>query len=324
MKFTLPAHLTTQDDATRRVGFELEFTGLTLEEAAKQVQATFGGQLEQSSAVEYLLHSDQLGTFTIELDWDYLKRKASEAQQQDDGHEWVDFLQQGAQAIVPLEIICPPVSMKQLSHLNELIPNLRQAGAKGTDSSLLAAYGVHINPELPQLDVATIERFVKAFSLLQWWLVEAHQVDPTRKLSPYVNLYPETYIYELLSQSYPNINALTDHYLKHNPTRNRALDLLPLLTEINQDRVLDVVNDQLINSRPTFHYRLPDCQIEDKDWSLANSWNLWCVIERLAADPQSIEALSQKFIEMTRPVIGVSREAWLKEVSQWLVDHEWV
>ncbi|NVD08921.1 hypothetical protein FCU94_18895 [Vibrio sp. JPW-9-11-11] len=324
MKFNLPAQHKTAKGADRRVGFELEFTGLTLEETAKQVQATFGGQLEQSTAAEYRVHSDALGTFTIELDWDYLKRKASEAKQQDDGHEWVELLQQGALVIVPLEIICPPVSIKQLSHLDELIPILRRVGAKGTESSMFAAFGVHINPELPSLDVATIERYVKAFALLQWWLVEAHQVDVTRKLSPYVNLYPEAYVYELLSQSYSDLDAFTDHYLEHNPTRNRALDLLPLLTEINRERVLKTVDDQLINPRPTFHYRLPDCQIEDENWSLANSWNLWCVVERLANDRPAIEELSNKFIEMTRPVIGVSREAWQKEVSQWLVDREWV
>lgn len=324
MKFNLPAQHKTAKGAPRRVGFELEFTGLTLEDAAQCVQSTFGGKIEHSTAAELLAHSDSFGKFTIELDWSYLKRKASEAKQQDDGHEWVELLQQGALSIVPLEIICPPVSITQLSQLDQLIPCLRQAGAQGTDSSVLAAFGVHINPELPNLDVSTIERFVKAFALLQWWLVEAHQVDVTRKLSPYVNLYPEDYIYQLLSQSYPDLDALTDHYLEHNPTRNRALDLLPLLTEINRNRVLTKVDDQLINPRPTFHYRLPDCQIEDENWSLANSWNLWCVVERLAADPQAIDQLSKKFIQMTRPLIGVNREAWCKEVSQWLVDREWV
>lgn len=188
MNFILPAQHKAADGAARRVGFELEFTGLTLEETAKQVQATFGGQLEQNTAAAYQVHNDLLGTFTVELDWSYLKRKLSEAKKQDDRHEWVELLQKGVLAIVPLEIICRPLLIKQLSQLDQLIPTLRQGVAKGTESTMLAAFGAHINPKIPGLAVSTIKLFVKAFALLQWWLVEAHKIDVTQKLSSNVNI----------------------------------------------------------------------------------------------------------------------------------------
>jgi len=323
MQFRSPPQTTTTDGAVRRVGFELEFTGLTLEQAAEQLHNTFGGKLNKDSAAEQSLQTDDFGTFNIELDWDYLKRKAKEARQQDDGHEWVGFLQQAASHVVPLEIVCPPIPLDQLERLDELVAALRKAGAKGTDDSVIAAYGVHINPELPSLDAATIDRYLKAFALLQWWLVDAHEVDPTRKLSPYVDLYPEAYLEAVLSESNPDMDTLFDQYLKHNATRNRALDLLPLLAEIDEPRVREVVDDPKIKARPTFHYRLPNCMVERDDWSLASSWNLWCVVEQLAADPKAIQTLTERFMDRSRPLIGVSRSTWQKDISQWLSDRGW-
>ncbi|WP_210397534.1 amidoligase family protein [Motiliproteus sediminis] len=323
MQFKTPPRENTADGKPRRVGFELEFSGLTLDQAAEQLCHTFGGRLDRNSSAELSLQTDKFGTFNIELDWDYLKRKAKQAQQQDEGHEWVEFLHQAASHVVPLEIVCPPIALDQLDELNPLVAALRSAGAKGTDDSLIAAYGVHINPELPDLEINTIDHYLKAFALLQWWLVEAHEVDPARKLSPYVDLYPEPYLEAVLTDSAPTIDTVFDRYLKHNPTRNRALDLLPLLAEIDQARVRQTVDDPKIKARPTFHYRLPNCMVEQDDWSLASSWNLWCVVEQLAADPDAIATLSARFLDRSRPLIGVSRSSWQQEISQWLNDRGW-
>ncbi|SHE64785.1 amidoligase family protein [Vibrio gazogenes] len=324
MSFKMPPVTDTQQGAVRKVGFELEFTGLTLEQVIEPLCSILEGQVEQRSAVEFRVHTDDLGTFNLELDWDFLKRKAQTAWQEDDGHQLVDMLHQAALPVVPLEIVSPPIPLDQLEPLNQLIPALRKAGAKGTEDSLIAAFGVHINPELPDLSAATINRYLKAFALLQWWLVEAHDVDPTRRISPYIALYPEAYVKELLIDTSVDLTHLFDSYLKHNPTRNRALDLLPLLAEIDADRVRQVVDDPKIKSRPTFHYRLPDCRIEDADWDLTKSWDLWCVVEQLAADPQAIEMLAARFLQLERPLIGVERKIWVKEISQWLNDQGWV
>ncbi len=53
MNFIVSAQYKTADGAGRGVSFELEFTELTLEEAAKQVQATFGGQLDAENLIQY-------------------------------------------------------------------------------------------------------------------------------------------------------------------------------------------------------------------------------------------------------------------------------
>lgn len=324
MTFKMPPSQKTQTGKLRRVGFELEFNGLTLQQAARQLQNSLGGELKRNTAAEQSLETNTLGTFNIELDWDYLKRKAIAAIEKDKGHEWVDFLQQAATGIVPMEVVCPPIAIQDLDALDVMVDGLRKAGAKGTKDSPLAAFGVHVNTEIPQLDAPTLDRYLKSFALLQWWLVAANEVDLTRKLSPYVDLYPEAYLKAVLSASKPDMDAIFNTYLEHNPTRNRALDMLPILAEIDEARVRAVVNDPKIKSRPAFHYRLPNCLIEDPDWSLETSWNIWWVVEKLAEDKNSLDTLGQEFLHRSRVLLGVDRKKWEGRMQQWLSDQGWV
>lgn len=322
MAFKTPPLTTTQTNNIRSVGFEIEFTGLTLGKVAQILRDVFGGDLEKKSAVEYVLQTPDHGKFKVELDWEFLKNAALNAKIHDDGHELVDFLHQIALSVVPLEVVSPPFSLDKLEKLDELIPALREAGAKGTDDSVVAAFGVHINPELPSLDVQTIHSYLKAFGLLQWWLNEAHSVNLTRKISPYIQLYSEEYVELLLNKKYRDIGRLIDDYLIHNPSRNRALDMLPLFAFIDEDRVKNVVKDSKINQRPTFHYRMPDCLIENKNWSFAVSWNIWHLVEVLAADSEGLKFLSRRYTEMALPLVGVKRNDWVEEVSQWIKNRE--
>lgn len=323
-EYKSPPILSTSDGKPRRVGFELEFTGLSLEQAGQAVQQALGGQLERTSASEWVLQVEDLGPFNIELDWDFLKRQAAKVEDAEEGSpEWMELLSQAATLVVPLEVVCPPIAIAHLQRLDAMVLELRRAGAMGTEHSPLAAYGVHINAELPALDAATIAAHLRAFGLLQWWLAEAHRVDLSRKISPYIDLYPEAYVRRLAEQPTPDIEQIFGDYLKHNATRNRALDLLPLLAELDEPRLREVVEDAKVKARPTFHYRLPNCQIEKADWSLAQPWNLWWVVEQLASQEQELEALSEAFLLHWRPFLGLNRAAWLEYVERWLNDREW-
>lgn len=322
MAFKTPPLTTTDNGDTRRVGFEIEFTGLTISAVTQIMQDTFGGELEKKSAVEYELQTPEYGKFNVELDWEFLKNTALEAKLKDHGHEWVDFLHKIALSVVPIEIVTPPFPLDQLDHLDKLIPALRNAGAKGTDDSVMAAFGVHINPETPSLDVQTVHAYLKSFGLLQWCLDKAHDVNVSRKISPYIQLYTEDYVELLLTKQYRTIDELMEDYLEHNPSRNRALDMLPLFASINQDKVKQTVKDTKVNPRPTFHYRLPDCLIENTYWSFASSWNIWHLVEVLAADPEALDFLARRFKAMSLPVIGVKRNDWIKEVNQWIKSRE--
>lgn len=100
----------------------------------------------------------------------------------------------------------------------------------------------------------------------------------------------------------PDIARLIDDYLRLTPTRNRPLDLLPLFAHIDEDRVMSApVETRLVNPRPAFHYRLPDCRIDDPGWSLALAWDHWVAIERLAADSVRLDRQRKRRLHDASP-----------------------
>lgn len=290
---------------------------MSLEQAGRVVAASLGGAVEPVSAAEQQVRVDGLGDFSVELDWAFLKEKAGVEAPGD----WVKPLSEAAALLVPVEVVCPPLELSQLSRLEVMVQALREAGAQGTGESFIAAYGVHINSEIPRLDSATLLSYLKAFALLQWWLVDAHQVDLTRKISPYVDLYPQAYVHRLLSASDVGLDRIIDDYLRYNPSRNRALDLLPMLAHMDAARVRQTIDDPKIKPRPAFHYRLPNCHIERSDWSLAMPWNTWCVVEQLAHCGDDLGRLAEHFLAAQRPLLGTNRAEWLGFIDQWLSDH---
>lgn len=319
-EFVLPPRPNKDDGGPRSVGFELEFSGITLDQALEAVRSALGGTLRSETSAEKVLDVDPLGTFNIELDWDYLKRTASETGSGEPERQWIEPLSRAAALLVPVEVVCPPIPVQDLAALGPLVVSLRDAGAIGTEESLIAAYGVHINTEIPRLDAATLFDYLRAFALLQWWLVDAHEVDPARRVSPYIDLYPEAYLKQVLSRSQATMDEIFDDYLEHNATRNRALDMLPMLAEIDGDRVRSVVDDPKIKARPAFHYRLPNCHIERPDWSLSDSWEKWCVVERLADREGVLDEMAEAFLAADRPLLGVGRSDWVSTIDRWLKD----
>jgi hypothetical protein len=320
--FKLPTIARTRQGSLRQVGFELEFTGLDLEQTTQVVSMALDGTRISESAAACVVAVPELGEFTVELDWDFLKRKAAR-QETDQPGEWIDLLSQAAAWLVPMEVVCPPMAVSDLHRLDPLVSGLRRAGARGTKDSMIAAYGVHINVESPSLDAAVLFDYLRAFSLLQWWLVAAHEVDMARRISPYVDLYSETYLQVLFSRNSPDLTRIATDYLDHNASRNRALDLLPLLSCVHSDMVENAVVDPKIKPRPAFHYRLPNCQIDNPDWSLARPWNLWWVVEELAQRPDDLTLLGDRFLSLHRPLIGVNRSEWTAWMDQWIIDHLW-
>lgn len=318
--YALPPVELNAEGKHRRVGFELEFSGVGLEQAVAAVSDALGGKIGDQTAAETAIDVDGLGEFIVELDWDYLKRKAAEEDKNYSDDEWLEFMSQAAALLVPVEVVCPPIPLDQLDALDPMVDALRQAGAIGTEESLLAAYGVHINTEIPALDCATLQSYLRAYALLQWWLVDAHEVDPTRRLSPYIDLYPEAYLQQLLADEETDMERLFALYLEHNATRNRALDLLPMLKEIDPQRIEREIDDPRVKARPAFHYRLPNCHIEREDWSLAAPWNTWLVVERLAQLGDVVASLAREFASADRPLLGVNRKDWVESIDRWLID----
>jgi hypothetical protein len=318
--FELPPTRMRDGGSERRVGFELEFSGIDLDATAAALEASLGASLESETAAERVLQVDSLGEFRVELDWAFLKHQAAKKDRSATQEEWLERLSEAAALVVPVEVVCPPVPLGDLAMLDPMVRALREAGAVGTEESLIAAYGVHVNVEVPALDAATLYPMIRAYCLLQWWLVDRHGVDLTRKMSPYIGLYPTAYVEHVLSAPTAELDDIIGAYLEHNPTRNCALDLLPLLAEIDESRVRSVVDDPRIQARPAFHYRLPDCHIEQDGWSLSRAWNSWCVVEKLAARADDLEALARDYLEADRVLLGVNRGRWVDTLDRWLKD----
>ena len=322
-RYRFPDRIETASGAVRKVGFELEFSGVGLDETAKAVAQALNGDRRVCSVAEQKVVVGGLGEFVIELDWSFLKKQARAVGPEDElAQSLLAPLSRAASALVPVEVVCPPIPMTEIARLDAMVQALRQAGAVGTDESIIAAYGLHINVELPGLDASTLHDYLRAFCLLQWWLVDAHEVDLARRLSPYIDLYPEAYVRQVLQREHPDMGQIMADYLQYNPSRNRAMDLLPLLSEIDRQAVQQVVDDDRVKARPAFHYRLPNCQIDLTDWTLASAWNVWFHVEWLAFRPELIEELAHTFLGSERWLLGVDRAAWVHYVDQWLKDHE--
>jgi hypothetical protein len=282
------------------VGFELEFSGLDVTETCRLITAVYSGKTSVESDFEAQVDTAELGVFTVELDWQLgkeLAKKGGRTPESGVSSELKNSISQTlaslAGQIVPLEIVCPPLPLSKLELLEPLIEQLRRAGAKGTGESPVFAFGVHINPEIPDASATCLCRYLQAFCVAQDWLIKTHDIDLTRRLTPYVDLYPEEYMHIVFK--YDNaidLDTLIGDYLSHNRTRNKALDMLPLFRYLNENQVDQAMDDNLTTARPTFHYRLPNCEINKEGWHLNESWNTWCVIEYLAVN----EKLLGKYI----------------------------
>lgn len=285
-----PPWLKNADGDTRRVGVEIEMSGLSLDALAACVADFVGARIETRGRYERVLEGDPAGDWIVELDFDLLKRLGREARADESfadelGRSAEDALAWAAEALVPMEVVSPPLPLDRLDEIERLILRLREAGARGTSDSLINAFGLQFNPELPNTDPELITACLKAFLCLYDWLSTRADIDTSRRVTRYVNPFPMNYVKKVIDPDYwPDQATLIDDYLADNPTRNRALDMLPLFMFLDEARVRRHASDSLIKARPTFHYRLPDCDIHKPEWGFHLAWNDWVEVERLAAD----------------------------------------
>ena len=319
----MPSRLTTDHGGPRHVGFELEFAGIEFKDTVRVAAESLKAEAHTHTSAEATIQHPAWGKFVVEVDSELAKQLAKYRAEGHDASddvlaEWVVNL---TTELVPLEIVCPPLPMQRLPVLDELVGALREAGAEGTAESVVYAFGVHINTELPALDAPTIGRYLKAYVVSQDWLVRRHRVDMTRRFTPYIDLYPGGYRRRVLGyDGGVDLDTLLDDYLEFNATRNRSLDMLPLFKHVAEDRITAEVPDSRINARPTFHYRLPNCEIERGDWGLSESWNIWCVVEALAADAELLDELCHQYRRYDAQLINVTRAPWHKTLDSLLND----
>ena len=327
--FLLPPNLLTQRGTKRRVGFELEFSGLGIFHIAAVIIKVFGGTVRQQNPYKLLVENTQHGTFCVVFDFrllreTVLKEKLGElgftAQEDLDLIElFEEVLATLSETIVPYEIITPPIPIDRLGVIETLQDELRLQGALGTGALLFYAFGLHINPEVPSFETASILNHLRAFLLLYEWIVERSNTDMLRRMSPYIHPFDKEYALLVLNPRYqPDRSRLISDYLLFNPTRNRPLDLLPLFMYLDEKRVKATVRDPKVKPRPTFHYRLPDCRIDEADQSVSGTWNYWVEVEKLACNEERIRAMSSEYREYLEDPFAFFDPDWPQRVAMWL------
>lgn len=327
MKFHKPPHLKNEDGALRKAGFEIEFNGIDIAEIAAVLWNLLGGSVVQKSSFEYQLRETGWGDFTIELDAvllkdkkyeTYLKKLGIEPERLLDPATLEEALIKIATTVVPYEIVTPPLPIDRLDILDDLRAELQKRKAQGSKSSLLHAFGLHINPEAPARDAGTLLNFLRAFLLLYEWICRETEIDLSRRVTPFINEFPDDYTRLILDPDYdPDLQQLIGDYIEHNPTRNRPLDLLPLFASIDP-KPLEGLEEELLKPRPAFHYRLPNCLIDDPEWRIAREWNYWIEIERLADQPEKLREMSEHYRKIKDTALLPFQNRWPEEVSGWL------
>jgi hypothetical protein len=296
--FDRPPLTTNEAGEPRTVGIEIEFAGISAEEAAKALCRRFGGGVNQKDPHAYLVKGSSLGDLSVELDSRYAHPdKFRAGGLKTVGARVASWLGSAASLVVPSEFVSAPLPIEKLPEIDRAAAALREAGARGTQDGAFYAFGLHFNPETPRRDAETITAIVKAFVLLNGWLRRQVAPDTTRHLLGFADPFPPDYVRRLAEPDYwPDLPAFVGDYLAANPTRNRDLDMLPLLVHLDEERVRARLPNEKINKRPTFHYRLPDARVSDPGWSIAPDWNRWVAVERLAADRDRLEALGRAYL----------------------------
>lgn len=282
----------------RRVGVEIEYQGPQPFPAAECVRDVVGGEVIEKSPFDFRVTGGPLGEFSVEVDARFLKNREYLTLLENMGVDvrdtpfqqpLEDWLGRVSSAIVPQELVTPPLPLSKLPVVDELREALRRLGARGTRDSVVYAFGLHFNPELWSRDVRDVRNVLQAFLLLYDGLVAT--MDLSRRIGPFVSDFPEVYRKLVLDPSYdPDLPGFVRDYVEHNPTRNRSLDLLPVLTELSPEGPWDRLEEpELVQARPAYHYRLPDSRIDDPDWTIADAWAPWARIEQLAHDRPALE-----------------------------------
>jgi hypothetical protein len=320
----LPPLRNNESGRTRRVGVELEFGGLGLDDAAHIVAAHVGGSLSQHGRYEKEVVGDAAGRWGIEVDFAWLKElgrreldpDATLTPLQEVGE---DALREASGLLVPVEVVSPPLSMERLGEVDDLIGRLRRGGAQGTGGGLLYAFGLQLNPEVPDTRPTTVLRYLQAFLCLADWLEKRAEVDLARRLTVFVDPFPKAYVRRVIDPDYgPDLAQLIDDYLALNPTRNRALDFLPLFLHLDEGRVRAVVRDPRVKPRPALHYRLPNCEIDVPGWGLGQVWRNWLQVEHLVAEPDRLRGVCAAYAAYLDRFLSGLLEKWDEEVTPWL------
>ncbi|MFT7372144.1 MAG: hypothetical protein ACI9T9_000826 [Oleiphilaceae bacterium] len=333
--FTIPSVTTSESGHERRAGFEFEVGNVSIEQVANALHEEFGGSIKKASPYEFHIKGLAIGDLKIERDTQlltslkyrhWLKELGVDFSPGSDAEKIEHEVDKLSRWLIPCEIVTSPIPFSKFEHLQTLVRVLNDVGAEGTQKSLQYAFGLHINPEVPKMDVTVLLPFVQAFLLMTDWIIEESGTDFSRRFfTKYIDPFPSSYAELVLDNDYsPTMTQFIDDYLVHNPSRNRPLDMLPIFHEIDKARLLQALPEDersLVKGRPAFHYRLPDCRVGEPAWSVATEWNRWAIIERIAESASLREKLIFSWKKEQNAFSLNHKASWVKQVDKFLQEN---
>lgn len=309
-------HLPVRDRAdgtTRRIGIELEFAGVDEDAAARILADVTRGQVVRRDDRTWAIETSLLGTCETYLDTRFRDDVAGLA-----GEVGLDL----ARLIVPVELVTAPFDPAHMPTFDKVIAALREKGAAGSRQGVLLGFGVHLNVEIADDTVDHLWRVTTSFALLEPYLRQTTGIDVSRRVLPFVQPYPDALVDDLSGSEPADLSEFIETYLKHAPSRNHGLDLLPVMAHLAPDQVMDRITDGTATKpRPAFHFRMPDCRIDEVDWSIAVPWSAWIATERLAATRALFDRLCAARQNWSRAGT-LQRRRWDHEVADFLSDDE--
>jgi hypothetical protein len=333
MEFKQPPVVLNEKGEIRRVGFELEFAGVNLQQTANIILQVYGGEHICTDRQKQKVINTSVGDFNLNVDLRLLTEKKYKILFEklginpsaiSLGNTSLDIvienvLESSITTIIPYEISAPSLPLTEMHKIEWLRQALYENQAKGTKAFVLYAFAMHINPELPHKNVDTLLNYTRAFLLLYPWLFQVSDIDIARRMSAFINPFPAAYMIHILQEQYkPSLSAFIDDYHLFNPDRNRPLDLYPVFAWLNAEKVDQLKDVGKVSPRPTFHYRLPNSLIDDPGWSIALEWNRWVEVEKLGSDPGAIAELSREYLRISEMNLSNFENIWINKMEEWI------
>lgn len=296
----------------RRTGVEVEFAGLTEGDSAHLLANALQGTARQTDQHDWLVENSELGDIEVYVDAAW--RKSEHRALREVG------LRLGRD-LIPVELVTKPLDRAGLARLSAACDVLRDAGAEGSGKGLFYGFGVHLNVEIPSEDARGITRPLLAYALIEDWLRQAHPIALSRRVLPFTAPYP-TRAVKALAKAGPDATPAEAMrvYLARTADRNHGLDMLPLFAHLDEKAVARATGqEKALKARPAFHFRLPDCRIDEPGWSLADEWDRWVLVEQVAADAALLERLAGGWLD-EHGAITLSRSGWADRAGDMLID----
>ena len=294
----------------RLTGVEIELGGLSEARVAEICAEVLGGEARQTDHAQWLVEGGNLGKLKVYLDT--ALRDAAQTRLRDLA---LDF----GREVVPVEIVTDPLDRAGLERLEALVDRLRAAGAEGSGAGLVYGFGVHLNVQVKGETAEDIVPVLLAYALLEDWLRDAMPIDEARRVLPFTDPYPTRFVRALAEAGTgAALETIMDLYAEHTPSRNRGLDMLPLFKHLNAGRIAPALNGAT-SARPTYHFRLPDCRIDEAGWNIGTEWARWLAVERVSEDADLLERLRAGWLE-SHGAVTLDRTRWARRAGEILED----